>query len=40
MQITIEIDQITYQNLMRDAQYYRISNIEEFIEVKLEELYG
>ena len=40
MQITIEIDQRTYDNMMRDAQYYRINNIEEFIQYKLEELYG
>ena len=39
MQITIDIDDRTYYNMMRDAQYYRISNIEEFVEVKLEELY-
>jgi len=40
VQITINIDQRTYQNLMRDAQYYRITGIEDFIETKLEELYG
>jgi len=40
VQVTINIDQITYQNLMRDAVYYRIDDIEEFIEHKLEELYG
>ena len=40
MQITIEIDQRTYSNMMREAIYYRISDVEEFIETKLEELYG
>lgn len=40
MQITIDIDQRTYANMMREAIYYRISDVEEFIETKLEELYG
>jgi len=40
VQVVVQIDQTTYQNLMRDAQYYRIDNVEEFIEMKLEELYG
>jgi hypothetical protein len=40
MRIEIEIDPRTYANMMRDAVYYRIDNIEEFIETKLEELYG
>jgi len=40
VQITIDIDLRTYTNLMRDAAYYRINDVEEFIEHKLEELYG
>jgi len=40
MQITIDIDSRTYANMMRDAVYYRIDTVEEFIEHKLEELYG
>jgi len=40
MQITIDVDPKTYANMMREATYYRISDVEEFIETKLEELYG
>jgi len=40
VQITIDIDPRTYANMMREAQYYRISDVEEFIDYKLEELYG
>jgi len=40
MRITIEIDQRTYDSMMRDAAHYQIKDIEEFIETKLEEIYG
>jgi len=40
VQITIDIDPRTYANMMREAVYYRINDPEEFIETKLEELYG
>jgi hypothetical protein len=40
VQVIINIDQRTYANMMREAIYYRISDVEEFIETKLEELYG
>jgi hypothetical protein len=40
VRITIDIDAKTYANMMREAVYYRITEPEEFIETKLEELYG
>jgi hypothetical protein len=40
MEITINIDQRTYANIMREATQYKITDVEEFIEHRLEELYG